>query len=121
MIAASPNPSHDARAKRMIAALIGGAGLDAIAAQEKLPAKEAETILREELGRRWVAPLADFAKIQIARLENLCLHVMDRVDERRTRGGRPGAARSSTGSTATTASVAPARRSSPMARRIASG
>ena len=78
--AASPNESHDPRAKRMIAALVEGADLDAIAAQERLPAKEAETILREEIGRRWVAPVADFAKIQIARLENLCLHVMDRID-----------------------------------------
>ena len=80
MIPASPNEPHDARAKRMISALIEGADLDAIAAQEKLPATEAQTILREELGRRWVAPAADFAKIQIARLENLSLHVMDRID-----------------------------------------
>jgi len=80
MIAASPNESHDPRAKRMIAALIEGADLDAIAAEERLPATEAQTILREELGRRWVAPAADFAKIQIARLENLSLHVMDRID-----------------------------------------
>ncbi len=80
MIAASPYPPHDARAKRMLAALVEGADLDAIAARERLPAKEVQTILREELGQRWVAPLADFAKIQIARLENLCLQVMDRVD-----------------------------------------
>jgi hypothetical protein len=80
MIAADANPSRDARAKRMIAALVEGVDLDAIAAQERLPAEEVQAILREELGRRWVAPVADFAKIQIARLENLCLHVMDRVD-----------------------------------------
>ena len=79
MIAASPNSSQDVRARRMIAALIEGADLDAIAARERLPANEAQTILREELGRRWVAPLADFARIQIARLENLCLQVMDRA------------------------------------------
>ncbi len=76
----SPNDTPDARAKRMIAALIEGADLDAIAVQERLPAKEAQTILHEEIGQRWVAPLADFAKIQIARLGNLCLHVMDRID-----------------------------------------
>ena len=79
MIAAVPNPSRDPRAKRMIDALIEGADVDAIAAQERLPAKEVQAILREELSRRWVAPVADFAKLQIARLENLCLHVMDRV------------------------------------------
>jgi hypothetical protein len=80
MIAASPNESDGARAKRMIAALVEGVDLEAIAAQERLPAKEAQTILREGLGQRWVAPAADFAKIQIARLENLSLHVMDRID-----------------------------------------
>ncbi len=80
MIAASPNESPDARAKRMIASLIEGADLEAIAVQERLPAKEAQTILREGLSQRWVAPVADFAKIQIARLENLCLHVMDRIE-----------------------------------------
>jgi len=80
MIASVPNPTQDARSKRMIAALVDGADIDAIAAQERLPPKEVQAILREELGRRWVAPVGDFAKIQIARLENLCLHVMDRVD-----------------------------------------
>jgi hypothetical protein len=80
MIAAPPNESYDPRAKRMIAALVEGADLEAAAAQERLPAKEAQTILSDELGQRWVAPPADFAKIQIARLEYLCLHVMDRID-----------------------------------------
>ena len=64
----------------MLSALIEGAGLEVIAARERLPAKEVQAILREELDRRWVAPLADFAKIQIRRLENLCLRVMDRVE-----------------------------------------
>jgi hypothetical protein len=83
MIAASPNESHHRRqssAERMFAALIEGAGLEAIAAEERLSTKDVETILREELGRRWVAPIADFAKIQIARLENLYLHAMDAID-----------------------------------------
>ena len=39
MIASVPNPPHDARSKRMIAALVDGADLDAIAAQERLPAE----------------------------------------------------------------------------------
>ena len=80
MIASVPNPPHDARAKRMIAALVEGADIDAIAAQERLPPKEVQAILRDALSRRWVAPVAEFAKIQIARLENLCLHVMDRIE-----------------------------------------
>jgi hypothetical protein len=83
MIAASPNDTHylrPTRAERMLSALIEGAGLEAIAARERLPAKEVQAILREELDLRWVAPLADFAKIQIRRLENFCLLVMDRVE-----------------------------------------
>jgi len=83
MIAVSPNDTHHPRptpAERMLSALIEGAGLEVIAARERLPAKEVQAILREELDRRWVAPVADFAKIQIRRLENLCLQVMDRVE-----------------------------------------
>jgi hypothetical protein len=83
MTDAFPNATRDVpptRARRMLAALIDGASLEAIAAEENLPAKRVETILQEELGRRWVAPVADFAKIQIARLENLCLQAMDRID-----------------------------------------
>ena len=67
------------RARRMLSALVNGAGLDAIGSEEGLPANRVETIVREELGRRWVAPIADFAKIQIARLENLYLHAMDGI------------------------------------------
>jgi len=79
----SPNATPDvppSRTRRMLAALIDGAAVEVIAAEENLPAKRVESILREELERRWVAPVADFAKIQIARLENLCLHVMDRIE-----------------------------------------
>ena len=76
------DPNQDvrpARARRMLASLIDGAGLDAIGAEEQLPAKRVQAIVREELGRRWVAPIADFAKIQIARLENLYLVAMDGI------------------------------------------
>ncbi len=34
--------------------------------------------MREELSRRWVAPATAFAKLQIARLENLSLQTLDR-------------------------------------------
>jgi hypothetical protein len=64
----------------MLSALIGGVSPDAIGAEENLPTETVERALSEELGRRWVAPVADFAKIQIARLENFCLALMDRVD-----------------------------------------
>ena len=68
------------RARRMLAALIGGVSPDAIGAEENLPTRTVERVISDELGRRWVAPAADFAKIQIARLEGFCLQLMDRID-----------------------------------------
>jgi len=68
------------RARRMLAALIGGVSPDAIGAEENLPTGTVERVLGDELGRCWVAPAADFAKIQIARLEGFCLQLMDRID-----------------------------------------
>ena len=66
-------------AQRMFEALIAGVGLEAISLLEDLPAARVEAILREEIARRWVAPVADFAKIQIAGLESLALPVLDRA------------------------------------------
>jgi hypothetical protein len=79
----APNETQSALAslgQRMLAALIGGVDLDTIGDQEGLPAPRVQTILRDELGRRWVPPVADFAKIQIARLESLTLQVLDRAE-----------------------------------------
>ena len=82
MTDATPDHTHDIRpirARRMLTALIDGAAIESIGAQEQLPTDKVEAIVREELGRRWVAPIADFAKIQIARLEHLYLLVMDAI------------------------------------------
>ena len=75
----SPNETQPSLAQRILAALIGGAGIEAISAREALPPKRVESIVREELGRRWIAPLADFGKLQVARLENLSLLMIDRI------------------------------------------
>jgi hypothetical protein len=79
----APNEAQSSLAslgRRMLAALIGGVDLDIIGEQERLPAARVQTILRDELGRRWVPPVADFAKIQIARLDGLTLQVLDRAE-----------------------------------------
>jgi hypothetical protein len=68
------------RARRMLAALISGFSPEAIGAEENLPTPTVERALSEELGRRWAPTVAEFAKIQIARLENFCLQLMDRVE-----------------------------------------
>jgi hypothetical protein len=69
------------RAQRVLASLIGGAGLDEIGAAEKLTRKRTEKILRDELRRRWVAPAQEFARLQIARLDSMILKLSDRVQE----------------------------------------
>jgi len=67
------------RAHRVLASLIAGAGVDEIAAKERLTPKRTESILRQELRNRWVAPAEDFARLQIARLEQMILKLLERL------------------------------------------
>lgn len=68
-------------AQRVLASLIAGAGLDEIGAAERLTRKRTESILRQELRNRWIAPAGDFAKLQIARLEQMILKLLDRLQD----------------------------------------
>jgi hypothetical protein len=67
------------RAQRVLASLVAGAGVDEIGAAERLTRKRTESILRQELRNRWVAPADDFARLQIARLEQMILKLLDRL------------------------------------------
>jgi hypothetical protein len=69
------------RAQRVLASLIAGSGVDEIGAAERLSRKRTESILRQELRNRWVAPADDFARLQIARLEQMILKLLDRLQE----------------------------------------
>jgi hypothetical protein len=69
------------RAQRVLASLIAGAGVDEIGAAERLTRKRTESILRQELRNRWIAPAGDFAKLQIARLEQMILKLLDRLQD----------------------------------------
>jgi hypothetical protein len=71
--------SRVTRAQRILASLIAGAGVDEIGAAERLTRKRTESILRQELRNRWVAPAEDFARLQIARLEQMLLKLLDRL------------------------------------------
>ena len=71
--------SSATRAQRILASLIAGAGVDDIGAAERLTRKRTESILRQELRNRWVAPTEDFARLQIARLEQMILKLLDRL------------------------------------------
>ena len=57
------------RGPQLLAALIAGRSVEAIAEQQRMTRKRVETLLRRELHRRWVAPAAEHARVQIARLE----------------------------------------------------
>ena len=61
--------SRATRAQRVLASLVAGAGVDEISTAERLTRKRTESILRQELRSRWVAPAEEFARLQIARLE----------------------------------------------------
>ncbi len=82
----------------VLAAVINGVSLAEIAATQQLTSKRIEKLLRDELRKRWIAPVQDYARLQIARLESLAqqlkensqngdlptidrlLKVMDRLD-----------------------------------------
>ena len=67
------------RARRVLAALIAGAGVDEIGATERLTRKRTESIVRQEQRNRCVAPAEDFARLQIARLEQMILKLLERL------------------------------------------
>jgi hypothetical protein len=74
-----PKRSRTSRARRVFASLIAGAGVDEIAAAERLTRKRTESILREALRGRWVVQAEEFAQLQIARLEQMILRLLDRI------------------------------------------
>jgi hypothetical protein len=53
--------------------------MEEIAAAEFLTRKRVETLLRRELRNRWVAPAEEFARLQIARLEQMLLKLLGRL------------------------------------------
>ena len=57
------------RGAKIVAALVSGQSVEAIAETAGLTRKRVEALLRDELRRRWVAPAADHARLQIVRLE----------------------------------------------------
>lgn len=75
----APKRGAQTRAQRILAALIAGASLDEIGVQAKLSRRKTEQMLLDELRRRWVAPAAEFASLQITRLEGMILTLTDSV------------------------------------------
>jgi hypothetical protein len=82
MTDANPSPrSKRSRVQRVLASLIAGVGMDEIGVAERLTWERTEGILRQELRNRWFAPTEDFARLQIARLEQMLLTLLDRLQE----------------------------------------
>jgi hypothetical protein len=79
--AALPKAPVQTRAQRVLASLVAGAGVDDISTREKITRQRTETILRDELRRRWVAPAHEYARLQIARLDSMILRLIDRVQK----------------------------------------
>jgi hypothetical protein len=76
-----PKRSGPTRAQRALASLIAGAGVDEISAAEQLTRKRTESLLRQELRNRWMAPAEEFARLQVARLEHMILRLLDRIQD----------------------------------------
>ena len=102
--------SRTTRAQRVFASLIAGASVDEISAAERLTRKRTESLLRQELRNSWVAQAEEFARVQIARLEQMILKLLDRLQTGIFRRST-GRSKSLTDSTAITGS--PGRRPSP--------
>ncbi len=69
------------RGAEIVAALALGASLDEIATTEKLPRKRVEKLLSQELQSRWLAPVQDYARLQIARLEPIYAKLRARAEK----------------------------------------
>jgi hypothetical protein len=79
---AAPNKrAPNKRGPKILAALVAGTGLDEIAANEGLSRKRAESALRDELRRRWVAPTEDYARVQITRLEVMMTRLAQKIED----------------------------------------
>ncbi len=74
----APKRARVSRGPAMLAAMINGASLTQIATSEDMPPKRVEKLLRDELRKRWIAPVQDYARLQIARLESIATQLKEK-------------------------------------------
>ena len=72
------NRARVSRGPAMLAAMINGASLAEIATSEDMPEKRVEKMLRDELRKRWIAPVQDYARLQIVRLEAIATQLKEK-------------------------------------------
>ena len=81
-LAAQPSRARkSARGPQILAALLAGKNLDEIAEEQQLPRNRVEKALRDELQRRWAPPPADYARLQIARLERMSARLAAKAED----------------------------------------
>ena len=71
-------PARASRGPAVLAAMINGVSLTAIATSETMSPKRVEKLLRDELRKRWIAPVQDYARLQIARLEAIATQLKEK-------------------------------------------
>jgi hypothetical protein len=69
------------RGPAALAALIDGASLIEIANMQGTTPKKVEQTIRRELRKRWIAPIQDYARLQIARLEAIAGKLKEKAKE----------------------------------------
>jgi hypothetical protein len=74
-------PAPARRGPKILLALVAGETVDAIAEKEQLTRRRVETMLRDELRRRWIAPAEDYARLQIARLEAMAAKLAPKAEK----------------------------------------
>ena len=74
----APKRARVSRGPAMLAAMINGASLTQIATSEDMPPKRVEKLLRDELRKRWIASVQDYARLQIARLESIATQLKEK-------------------------------------------
>ncbi len=69
------------RGPKILVALVAGESIEAIAEKEGLSRRKVETMLRDELSRRWVAPAEEYARLQIVRLEAMSANLAAKAEK----------------------------------------
>jgi len=83
MTDANPSPplgrSPPTRPPRLLASPAASPGADETGAKQKITRNRIENQLRDDLRRLWVAPVEEFAQLQVARLDAMIMKLVGRI------------------------------------------
>ena len=69
------------RGPAVLAAMLNGVALSKIAEKEGLKLRTVEKLVSKELRKRWIAPVQDYARLQIARLEGIAAKLKTKAEK----------------------------------------